>query len=108
MVLHRSQYVTVADCATPIQALPRYYGHIQEEAYLACLGVFMSKRRKFSLEFKLEAVKLTLQPGVSCRQIALEICVDSRLLSLWKGEARPIVVGLFKAAVTLVIKRSLV
>jgi len=37
----------------------------------------MTKRRKFSPEFKQEAVKLTLQPGVcSCRQVALEIGVD--------------------------------
>ncbi len=47
----------------------------------------MTKRRKFSTEFKQEAVKLTLQPGVSCRQVALEIGVDPNLLSRWKREA---------------------
>lgn len=47
----------------------------------------MSKRRKFSSEFKREAVKLTHQPGVSCSQIALEIGVAPNLLSRWKREA---------------------
>ena len=32
----------------------------------------MTKRRKYSPEFKREAVLLTQQPGVSCRQIALD------------------------------------
>ena len=47
----------------------------------------MSKRRKFSSEFKREAVALTRQPGVSCRQIALEIGINPNLLSRWKREA---------------------
>ncbi len=47
----------------------------------------MAKRRKFSPEFKKEAVKLTRQPGVSCRQIALEIGIDPNMLSRWKREA---------------------
>ncbi len=47
----------------------------------------MSKRRKYSPEFKLEAVALTYQPGVSCRQIALEIGINPNLLSRWKREA---------------------
>jgi len=47
----------------------------------------MSKRRKFSPEFKREAVVLTRQPGVSCRQIALEVGVNPNLLSRWRREA---------------------
>ena len=47
----------------------------------------MTKRRKYSTEFKREAVALTLQPGVSCRQIALEIGINPNLLSRWKREA---------------------
>ena len=47
----------------------------------------MTKRRKFSPEFKREAVALTQQPGVSCRQVALEIGVAPNLLSRWKREA---------------------
>ena len=41
----------------------------------------MSKRKKFSPEFKREAVALTRQPGVSCRQIALEVGINPNLLS---------------------------
>lgn len=47
----------------------------------------MSKRRKFSVEFKREAVELTRQPGVSCRQVAVEIGINPNLLSRWKREA---------------------
>jgi transposase len=47
----------------------------------------MTKRRKFSPEFKREAVSLTHQPGVSCRQVALEIGINPNLLSRWKNEA---------------------
>ncbi len=47
----------------------------------------MTKRRKYSPEFKREAVALTRQPGVSCRQIALEIGINPNLLSRWKREA---------------------
>lgn len=47
----------------------------------------MSKRRKYSPEFKREAVALTRQPGVSCRQIALEIGINPNLLTRWKREA---------------------
>jgi len=48
----------------------------------------MTKRRKYSTEFKREAVALTRQPGVSCRQIALEIGINPDLLSRWKREAQ--------------------
>lgn len=47
----------------------------------------MTKRRKFSPEFKREAIALTNQPGVSCRQVALEIGINPNLLSRWKREA---------------------
>lgn len=47
----------------------------------------MTKRRKYSPEFKREAIALTQQPGVSCRQIALEIGINPNLLSRWKREA---------------------
>jgi len=46
----------------------------------------MSKRRKYSAEFKREAVALTRQPGVSCRQVALEIGVAPNLLTRWRRE----------------------
>lgn len=47
----------------------------------------MTKRRQYSPEFKREAINLTKQPGVSCRQIALEIGINPNLLSRWKREA---------------------
>lgn len=47
----------------------------------------MTKRRKYSAEFKREAVKLTRQPGVSCRQVALEIGINPNLLARWRREA---------------------
>jgi len=47
----------------------------------------VSKRRKYSAEFKREAVALTRQPGVSCRQVALEIGVAPNLLTRWRREA---------------------
>ncbi len=47
----------------------------------------MSKRRKFSPEFKREAIALTRQPGVSCRQIGLEVGTNPNLLSRWRREA---------------------
>ncbi|VVS97674.1 hypothetical protein MARINON1_60243 [Marinobacter salarius] len=47
----------------------------------------MSRRRKYSPEFKREAIALTRQPGVSFRQVALEIGINPNLLSRWRGEA---------------------
>jgi transposase len=47
----------------------------------------MSRRRKYSPEFKREAIALTRQPGVSCRQIALEVGINPNLLSRWRREA---------------------
>lgn len=47
----------------------------------------MTKRRKYSPEFKHEALALTNQPGVSCRQVALEIGIAPNLLTRWKRES---------------------
>ena len=47
----------------------------------------MTKRRKYSAEFKREAVAMTRQPGASCREIALDIGINPNLLSRWKREA---------------------
>ena len=46
----------------------------------------MSKRRRYSAEFKREAVALTRQPGVSCRQVAQEIGINPNMLTRWKQE----------------------
>ena len=53
----------------------------------------MTKRRKYSEEFKREAVQLTRQPGASVSQIARDIGVGSNLLFRWRrqleGEGNP-------------------
>ncbi|MGV8675452.1 IS3 family transposase [Pseudomonas aeruginosa] len=48
----------------------------------------MSKRRKFSEEFKRGAVEQASQPGVSCAQVARELGIRDSLLSRWKREAQ--------------------
>ncbi|MBF0647188.1 IS3 family transposase, partial [Desulfuromonas acetoxidans] len=47
----------------------------------------MSKRRKFSQEFKRGAVEQACQPNVSCAQVARELGINANLLSRWKREA---------------------
>jgi transposase len=53
----------------------------------------MSKRRKYSEEFKREAVGLTHQPGASVSQVARDIGVGANLLFRWRrdleGEGKP-------------------
>lgn len=46
----------------------------------------MSKRRKFSAEFKRGAVEQASQPGVSCAQVARELGISANLLTRWKRE----------------------
>ncbi|WP_298577000.1 IS3 family transposase [uncultured Luteimonas sp.] len=48
----------------------------------------MSKRRKFSAEFKRGAVEQASQPGVSCAQVAREVGIRDTLLTRWKREAQ--------------------
>ena len=47
----------------------------------------MTKRRKYSPEFKREAVLLAQQRDAICEQIALDIGIIPNLLSRWKREA---------------------
>lgn len=47
------------------------------------------KRKKYSPEFKREAIELVRRSGASCRQVALEIGVAPNLLTRWVREARP-------------------
>lgn len=68
--------------------LPRYRGHFQVSSHRA-EGVFMSKRKKYSPEFKREAIELVRRSGASCRQVALEIGVAPNLLTRWVREAQP-------------------
>jgi transposase len=46
----------------------------------------MSKRRKFSAEFKRGAVEQARRPGVSCAQVARELGIRDSLLTRWKRE----------------------
>jgi len=46
----------------------------------------MSQRKKYSAEFKREAVELTRRSGVSCRQVALDIGINPNMLSRWVRE----------------------
>jgi len=46
----------------------------------------MSKRRKFSSEFKRGAVEQACQPGVSCAQVARELGINSNMLYRWKRQ----------------------
>jgi len=46
----------------------------------------MSKRRKFSPEFKRGAVEQAGQPGVTIAQVARELGLSANLLSRWKRE----------------------
>lgn len=47
----------------------------------------MSKRRKYSSEFKHGAVEQTRQPGVSCAQVARELGITGNVLTRWVREA---------------------
>jgi transposase len=47
----------------------------------------MSKRRKFSVEFKRGALEQANQPGVSCAQVARELGIRDNLLTRWKRDA---------------------
>lgn len=46
----------------------------------------MQQRRKFSEEFKREAVGLTREPGSSITQIAQDLGVNANLLWRWRRE----------------------
>lgn len=46
----------------------------------------MSKRRKYSPEFKQGAVEQARQPGVSSAQVARELGINANLLTRWKRE----------------------
>lgn len=45
----------------------------------------MGKRRQFTREYKLEAVQLTLQEGVSIRQISRDLDLHYETLRKWRA-----------------------
>jgi transposase len=46
----------------------------------------MSKRRKYSAEFKREAVQLAAMPDVTLRQVARDLGINEGLLGRWKRD----------------------
>ena len=48
----------------------------------------MGKRRKFSDEFKHEAVALAKQPGITKAQVGRELGVNPNLLTRWSRQLR--------------------
>jgi len=46
----------------------------------------MSKRRKYSEEFKREAVQFASQPGVTQKQIAEELGINANMIGRWRRE----------------------
>lgn len=47
----------------------------------------MSKRKRYSLEYKQEIVELVRRSKSSCRQVALEVGVNPNMLTRWVREA---------------------
>jgi len=45
-------------------------------------------RRVFNKEFKVEAVKLVIERGVSCTQVAQDLGIGSNVVSRWVREAK--------------------
>jgi len=43
-----------------------------------------SKRRKYTQEFKLEAVRMVVEQGLSMAQVAEDLGIDRTLISSWK------------------------
>ncbi len=60
----------------------------------------MTKRTRYSQEFKREAVAMASEPGVTCRQVALEIGVNPNLLTRWKRELEEVPAKAFKGSGT--------
>ena len=48
----------------------------------------MGKRRKFSAEFKREAVAMTQIPGATVRQVAADLDIGEGVLGRWRRELR--------------------
>jgi transposase len=48
----------------------------------------MAQRRKFSAEYKREAVAILESPGVSVSQIAAELGIGANVLGRWRRELR--------------------
>ncbi len=47
----------------------------------------MSKRKRYSPEYKREVVELVRRSNTSCRQVALEVGINPNILTRWVREA---------------------
>ena len=47
-----------------------------------------AKIKQYSLEFKLKAVQLSLQPGVLVKDVAESLCIHPFMLSKWRKQVR--------------------
>jgi len=54
------------------------------------------QRRKYSREYKQEAVRLTQEPGISVAQIARDLGINAGLLGKWCKQAKTEGAGAFK------------
>ena len=45
-------------------------------------------RRKYDLEFKLEAVRMASEPGVTCKDVERRLGIGQGILSRWKRELK--------------------
>lgn len=48
----------------------------------------MSQRRKYTKEFKLEAVRMTNVPGTTVKQVAEDLGINSHMLGKWRTQLR--------------------
>ena len=46
----------------------------------------MQKRRKYSEEFKREAVSFTNQPGITAKQVGEELGINPNMIGRWRRE----------------------
>jgi transposase-like protein len=65
----------------------------------------MEQRRKFSAEYKREAVAMLESPGVSVSQIAAELGIGATVLGRWRRELRQEPAQAFPATVDLARRR---
>ena len=69
--------------------LPRFGGHLTMPEGSFGWEVFMPrKRRKFSREFKMEAVRLAEESDRPLKQIALELGISADLLGAWRRQLK--------------------
>jgi transposase-like protein len=67
----------------PKRVLPRFCGHLIK-AHNEPGGGVMVQRRRFSAEYKREAVAMLDAPGVNVSQIAAELGIGATVMGRWR------------------------